>query len=248
MIYANKIYIYSEYCFFLLFLFSFILPPLFPKKIFFALSLVLLFLGFLYRGRLSVPYINPLIFVLFFYIYWCMYPLGNVDFDVSTQFFLSTLMLFLFYSVVHFRLDVNIHFKYAGFLLAFIALYASVGFFGFILNLPFSSELIDFYIFHSLGFLGERNFGVIVLPMFHFVSTPVLLVLLSLVVINSHGAINASRMLVVFGLLSVIFLSGSRAIFLTAFATTFMLYYFYASRGFRFFLLLFFVFLFYLFF
>lgn len=216
--------------FFLLIIVSIILPPLYPKKIFFFIAMVFFALSLISKSKITLNFLSPIAFNFILIMYLCAGTFGDVNFELAIQFCFASLMLVLSYVVMHFNIDINKHLKYAMLVLVVIVYYVSLGYFGFIVNLPYSTVLVDVFISYKLGFIGERQFGGLVLPMLHFVSSPVLLILSSLYIIDNKNSMNIPKYFVLLSFFGAIYFSGSRGIFVFSFLCSALLLIYFSSK------------------
>lgn len=215
--------------FFILTLVSFILPPLFPKKIFFSIVLLLFIFRLLYKKELKLPILNPLLLISFMFIYMFVGGFGSIDIGFAMQFCTATLMLLLFYVVIHFEISINKHIQVSAIIFVLIVYYISLSYFGILSNLPYSQVLVDAFIHFNLGFIGERNFGGIILPMLHFVSSPVLLILVASLIIDNQHKIGVRLYSLIALAMGAVYFSGSRGIFVFTILCFFTLVFFFGS-------------------
>lgn len=216
--------------FFLLTLSCVILPPLYPKKIFF-ITLLALFLLDLFKNRyLKLYIINPFLIIFFLGFYFFYGALNESDLSLGLQFFSSTVLLVIFYVIVRFGICVNKNLKYSVFILVFVIYYLSAGYFGIVSGLPFGDELVDIFIKYELGFIGQRDFGIIVLPMLHFITSPLLLILSSLLIIENSGKLSIKLFFFLVTIFGATYFSGSRGIFLFSILSAFVLFLYFSSR------------------
>jgi hypothetical protein len=215
--------------FFLLVLVSFLLPPLFPKKVFFGLAILMFLASVASKKIVRLPLLNPLLLIGFMFFYLCVGGFGNIDFSLALQFFSSVLMALLFYVVIHFDIAINKHVQASGIIFVLIVYYLSLSYFGILANIPGSKYLVDVFISLKLGFIGERSFGTLVLPMLHFVSSPILLILVSGLIIDNKDTKGFIFYLLMLLLLGAVYFSGSRGIFLSTILCIFTMFVFLKS-------------------
>jgi hypothetical protein len=215
-----------------LFIACFLFPPLFFKKFFFIFLAFLFALISLCKRFVNVEIYNPFFLVVIFLLYALYGSLVGVDGDLSVQFLFSIIFLFSYQVFRRFNIDVDRIFEFVAYILVFFIFYISSAYFD-ILILPYSELMINFFIQNDLGFIGFRRFDSVSFPMLHFISTPVLMVAMSIVLINNLGRLNLSICFKVFLFVFAIFLSGSRGVLLFSLFNLAVILFFYSGFRYR---------------
>lgn len=206
--------------FFVLFcLSSTIFPPLFIKKIFFLLFVISV-LSYVWLFNFSDYFVLNGFFLFLIFSVHIFVGYNNGSNDLLGFQFLTSISILLFVGTFkRVEFDIDYFIVVLGCILTLCVMYLSLTYFeDFVsVSLPFGKFLLNFYIDNELGYLGFRQFGSISPPMFHFVSSPFLLVsfLVSLILFFERKEIKFVFCLI-FIFLGIL-LSGSRAIVLLSF-------------------------------
>ncbi|WP_157470847.1 hypothetical protein [Colwellia sp. PAMC 20917] len=193
--------------------FSIFLPPLFPKKVIFILVLTISLIYVYLKKKLSLVIINPVIIFLFFLFYYCVgYTVQ--DGPLALQFLLLTVSLFIIFTVTEIRYDIEENLQTVSIIFSLLVIYMSMGFFSNFISIPipFTDQLIAFFIDNKLGYIGFRAFGNFKPPMLHFISSPILLVPLLLLFDKLVRETKLKNFILFLIVLTAILLSGSRGI------------------------------------
>lgn len=211
---------------------SLILPPLFPKKIFFILLVLVFILYAVYPKRRFKILCNPFLLIVFFCAYYLFGLTGVQDKQLANQYFFVILSLLLIIPIYKFDISIEESFIYCSIFLSIFILYISAQYFLSILGfeLPLASFFITIFKNYELGFIGFRNFGSFNPPMLHFISSPVLFISFSLIFIQLIERVSLVKLLQFVLLFIAIALSGSRGLVLFSLISCVALYLVTASR------------------
>lgn len=219
--FGNRIHI----LFFLFFLFTLLFPPLIINKILF-----LLIMGYVAVNYKSYHFstFSPFIVFLIFLFGFIHSFINNVDKDLSFQFFLSVLVLFLIYPILKYKIDIDFIAKTSGLIIVFYT------FFSFVLivmsfEFPFTDIIRNIFRDYSLGGYSIRDFTEGGIINFNLGSTPFLYLPFSLYFISFVEKKNMRSFIVLILLLITILISGSRGLMLSCILAIVYIIFFKAS-------------------
>ena len=204
-----------------LFYFFFIVTLLFPviiinKIVFLSIIGLMVFNYKLYRFKTVSP------FVLFFIFLWgfihSFFHYSNRE--ISQQFFLSTLVLFLIYPIYKYKIDLDKIAKVSG---VVMVVYTWVSFLIVTGGFPFSDIYYDFFFYYSTGSYSLRDFVEDGLVTFQIGTLPFLYLPLVLYYISFLNDRKYSKLLILLIFFITLALGGSRASMLTTLFTLVMI-------------------------
>lgn len=194
---------------------SLLFPPLFFKKVSFVLFVFSVSAYYLLFGLSTKINLNGIFIFLIFLGYLLLGFDSYNGFSIGFQ-FVSSVSLLLFIGIFQrVRFDMDRALVILGAILTFFVIYLSASFFDGVLpfDLPFGKQFLDYYIENELGYLGFRQFGSFTPPMFHFVSSPFLLISFLLSVCIYYERNNFIYCFLAIFIFIGVVLSGSRALF-----------------------------------
>lgn len=191
-------------------------PTFFLNKLIFTIILFFVVINYnLFRLITITPFV-----VLFIFLYGFLISFfNNVDRDLSIQFLLSILVLFLIYPIFHYKIDLDRIIKISGLI---VVVYTGISYLIIfnIIDLPFSTSFFDFFTKYSAGSNTVREFiegGTI---SFHIGTVPFLYLPFLLFVISFLKKKNFVNFISILLIFFTIVISGSRGSILTSLFST----------------------------
>jgi hypothetical protein len=164
----------------------------------------------LYRLETFAPFI---VFIIFLYGFIFSF-LNVVDKDLSLQFFLSVLVLFLIYPICKYKIDIDRIAKISGLIMAF---YTGLSFLIVVvfMELPFSSTYYTFFSNYSAGSNGLREFAEEGTLSFHIGTVPFMYLSFVLYVMAFVEKKTIGSFFAIIIIFTTIFISASRGLILS---------------------------------
>jgi hypothetical protein len=165
----------------------------------------------LYRLETFSPFI---VFIIF--LYGFIFSFFNVvDKDLSLQFFLSVLVLFLIYPICKYKIDIDRIAQISGLIMAF---YTGLSFLIVVvfMELPFSSTYYAFFSNYSSGSNGLREFAEEGTLSFHIGTVPFMYLSFVLYVVSFVKKRTLSSFFAIIIIFTTIFISASRGLILSS--------------------------------
>jgi hypothetical protein len=197
--------------FLLFFVFSLLFPALIINKLIFLIIVGIIIYNF---KTLRLGTIAPFI-VFFVFLFGFVFSFFNVvDRDLSVQFFLSVLVLFLIYPISKYKIDIDRIAKVSGLIMA---LYTGFSFLMIVvfIGLPFSNMYLTIFNDYSSGSNGLREFAEEGTISFHIGTVPFMYLSFILYVISFVEKKKLSSLIAIIILFVTIFISASRGLILS---------------------------------
>lgn len=159
----------------------------------------------LYRLNTIAPFV-----VFFIFLYGFIFSFFNkVDKDLSLQFFLAVLVLFLIYPIHKYKIDVDRIVKVSGLVMA---IYTGISFLFVVvfMDLPFSAGYSNIFRDYSSGSNGLREFAEEGTLSFHIGTVPFIYLSFVLYIISFVEKKKISQLIAIIILFITIFISASR--------------------------------------
>jgi hypothetical protein len=197
--------------FFLFFISTLLFPATVFNKFMFLIIIGFVFINYkLYRLETFAPFI---VFIIF--LYGFIFSFFNVvDKDLSLQFFLSVLVLFLIYPICKYKIDIDRIAKISGLIMAF---YTGLSFLIVVvfMELPFSSTYYTFFSNYSAGSNGLREFAEEGTLSFHIGTVPFMYLSFVLYVMAFVEKKTIGSFFAIIIIFTTIFISASRGLILS---------------------------------
>ena len=141
-----------ELLIFIFFIFTLLFPAILFNKVLFLIIVVVYLNRKYYKIQTYSPFI---IFSIFLFGYINSF-FNHVDRELSLQFFLSILVLFLIYPILHYNINIDKIIKVSGLLMI---LYTAISFFivVILIDFPYSNLYYDFFSIRDFG--RRRSFN-----------------------------------------------------------------------------------------
>lgn len=208
--------------FYLYFISTLLLPTFFFNKLIFAIIIGFTFVNYkLFRLSTISPFV---IFIIF--LYGFIFSFFNVvDTVLRVQFLFSILVLFLFYPIIRYEIDIERIAKVSGLIMA---VYTGLSFLIVVvfMDLPFSGNYFNFFSNYSSGSNGLREFAEDGTLSFHVGCVPFLYLPFVLYVISFLEKRKVSSLVAIIIIFITIFVSGSRGSTISSIIAAFCIIFF----------------------